>query len=247
MLMEKQSTSKLLGENEPISEASLCRTYDLGTIKYEKALQLQNKLFSARIAGEIPDTILFLQHPSVLTIGASGNEKNIIVPRDLLARDGISICRIDRGGDITYHGPGQLVVYPIIDLRAKGIGPTQYVRYLEEVVIRALDSFYIKANRDPEYPGIWAGLDKICALGIRLIRWVTMHGFALNVSTDLKYFSYINPCGIVGRQVTSMSKLLGHDIALETVIHCITEQWAQIFNAKVREASARELYRYYVK
>ena len=226
------------------SKTSLCQVYDLGTVDYEKALQLQNKLVSARIAAEIPDTILFLQHPSVLTIGVSGNEEGVIASRDLLAQERIAIFHIDRGGGITYHGPGQLVGYPIIDLRTKGIGPTQYVRHLEEVIIRALATFSITANRDPEYPGVWVGQDEICALGIRVIHWVTMHGFALNVNTDLKYFTYITPCGITDRQATSMSRFLAHDIALENVVPCIIEQWAQVFNMKIRQESAEELLRY---
>lgn len=248
MLGERPFISKRLrSEGESISEASRCRAYDLGLVEYEKALQLQNNLVSARLGGEIPDTVLILQHPSVLTIGVSGNEKNVIAPRDLLASEGIAVLHVDRGGDITYHGPGQLVGYPIVNLRAKGIGPTQYVRYLEEVIIRTLDAFSIKANRDSEYPGVWVGLDKICALGIRLTWWVTMHGFALNVNNDLKYFTYINPCGITDRQVTSMSRLMGHEIALETVIPCMIEQWGHVFNTEIRQGSVEEIHRHYVK
>ena len=242
MLKEKASIPKLM--RGFISITNPCRAYDLGTVDYEKALQLQNKLVSARMAAEIPDIILFLQHPSVLTIGVSGNEEGIVASKDLLAQEGVATFHVDRGGGITYHGPGQLVGYPIVDLRAKGIGPTQYVRHLEEVIIRAMATFSITANRDPEYPGVWIGRDKICALGIRVIHWVTMHGFALNVNTDLKYFNYITPCGITDRQITSMSRLLIKGIALENVISCITEHWEQVFDMKIEQGHTERLLRY---
>lgn len=208
---------------------------------------MQNNLVSARLAGEIPDVILFLQHPSVLTIGVSGSEESVIASRDLLAGEGIAIFHVDRGGGITYHGAGQLVGYLIFDLKTKGKGIHQYVRHLEEVIIRTLHVFSIPAYHDSQYPGVWVGEDKICALGIRVTHWVTKHGFALNVNTDLRYFTYITPCGITDRQVTSMSRLLGHDIALEDVTSCILEQCAQVFNINIRQESAEELNSYYVR
>ena len=233
-------------EKELISRATLCRTYDLGIVEYDKSLQLQNNLVSARIAGEIPDMILLLQHFSVLTIGASGKEEDIIVSRDLLGDEGISILRTDRGGGVTYHGPGQLVGYLIFDLQTKGKDIHQFVRNLEEVIIRTLDDFSIPAYVDPQYPGVWVGQDKICALGIRVTRWVTKHGFALNVNTDLSHFTFIIPCGITGRQVTSMSQLLGHDVALEDVTSCILEQCAEVFNIDIKQESTEEFNSYYV-
>ena len=246
MLGERASISKRLKGGELISSASLCRAYDLGLVEYEKALKLQNNLVSARLAGEIPDVILLLQHPPVLTIGVSGSEENIVASRDLLAGEGVAILHVDRGGGITYHGPGQLVGYPIFDLKTKGKGIQQYVRHLEEVIIRTLDVFSIPANHDSQYPGVWVGQDKICALGIRVTHWVTKHGFALNVNTDLKYFDYITPCGITNRHVTSVSQLLGYDIALEDVTSCIFELCAQVFNMNIRQESTEELNSYYV-
>ncbi len=231
-------------EGESISMTSLCRVYDLGVVEYEESLRLQDELVSARIAGDIPDVILFLQHPPVFTIGASGSEANIIASRDLLDSEGISVLHIDRGGDITYHGPGQLMGYLIFDLKANGRGIHQYVRNLEEVVIRTLDAFSIPAYRYPQCPGVWVGQGKICALGIRVSRWVTKHGFALNVNTDLEYFNYIIPCGITDRRVTSMSRLLGRDIALEDVTSCMLEQCAQVFNTDIRQGSVEELNRF---
>jgi len=232
---------------ESISRLNPCQAYNLGVIEYEKALQLQNNLVSARIAGDIPDIALLLQHPPVLTIGTSGNEQNILTSRDCLASEGISVIHADRGGDVTYHGPGQLVGYLIFDLKRKGTGLHQYVRHLEEAIIRTLDRFSITAHRDPHYPGVWVGHAKICALGIRVSRWVTKHGFALNVNTDLKHFASIIPCGIAGRRVTSMSQVLGHDIALEEVASCLCEQCARVFHITIRQKPAEELIGYYVR
>jgi len=234
-------------KTEFISRAGLCRAYDLGIVEYDKALELQNNLVSARLAGEIPDVILFLQHPSLLTVGASGSEKNIVASKGMPSGERVPIYHVDRGGDVTYHGPGQLVGYLIFDLKAKGKDIHQYVRDLEEVIIRTLDAFSIKACRDSKYPGVWVGLKKICAVGIRVTHWVTKHGFALNVNTDLRYFTYITPCGISDRQVTSMSRLLGHDIALEDVTSCLLERCAQVFNMDVRQESIEELNSYYVQ
>jgi len=231
---------------ELLSRVTLCRTYDLGTVEYDESLQLQNNLVSARIAGEIPDTMLFLQHFPVLTIGVSGKEEDIIVPGDLLDDEDIAIFYTDRGGGVTYHGPGQLVGYLIFDLQTKGKDIHRFVRNLEEVIIRTLDTFSIPAYVDPQYPGVWVEQAKICALGIRVTRWVTKHGFALNVNTDPRHFSFIIPCGITDRQVTSMSQLLGHDIALEDVTSCILEQCAEVFNIDIKQESAKELDSYHV-
>jgi len=232
---------------ESVSKLNLCQAYNLGIIEYEKARQLQNNLVSARIAGDIPDIALLLQHPPVLTIGASGNEQNILTSRDRLASEGISVIATDRGGDVTYHGPGQLVGYLIFDLKTKGKGLHQYVRHLEEVIIRTLNYFSITAHRDPQYPGVWVGHAKIGALGIRVSRWVTKHGFALNVNTDPKHFACITPCGIADRQVTSMAQLLGHEIALEAVASCLCEQCARVFHINISQKPAEELIGYYVR
>ncbi len=230
-----------------VSRPSLCKVYDLSVVEYSRALQLQKNLVSARLAGEIPDLILLLQHPSVFTIGASGNKENTVAPRGSLDSEGLPIFHVDRGGSITYHGPGQLVGYLILDLRAKGVGIYEYVRNVEEVIIQTLDGFSITACRDPKYPGVWVGLEKICAVGIRVTRWVTKHGFALNVNTDLRYFTYITPCGITDRGVTSMSKLLGHDVTLKDVASHILEHCAQVFNMNIRQESTEQLNGYYLQ
>ena len=186
------------------SKAELCQAYILGVTGYNEALQLQEQLVKAHLAGEIPNTILFLQHPPVLTIGTSG-EENIIASLDKLANEGVEIIHTDRGGNITYHGPGQLVGYLIFNLNDDSKDVHQYVHNLEEVIIRMLQDYSIAAHRDSMYPGVWVGEEKICALGIRITNWVTKHGFALNINNELKYFSYINPCGITDRGVTSLS------------------------------------------
>ena len=232
-------------KKESISESNLCQAYDLGIIEYEKALQLQNNLVSTRLNDEIPDIILFLQHPSVVTIGLSGSEENVIASKELLIDKGIRVLHVDRGGDVTYHGPGQLVGYPIFDLSTKGKDIHQFVRNLEKVIIQTLDTFSIPAYHDSQYPGVWVGREKICALGIRVTRWVTKHGFALNVNPDLSHFNYITPCGIADREVTSIAQLLGHNIAMEDVTTCLLEQYAQVFNVTISRTSTEELNYHY--
>jgi lipoic acid synthetase len=208
---------------------------------------LQNNLVSARLTGETPDIILFLQHFPVITIGVSGKAEDIIVSKDLLDGEGIGIFHTDRGGGVTYHGAGQLIGYLIFDLKSKGGDIHQFVHNLEVVIIQTLQAFSIPAYVDPRYPGVWVGQEKICALGMRVTHWVTKHGFALNVNTELKCFNFIIPCGIADRQVTSMSQLLGHDVALEEVTSCILEQCAEVFNMDIKQESAEELNSYYVR
>jgi len=228
-----------------ISSATLCRAYDLGVVNYDESLQLQNGLVSARAAGKIQDIILLLQHFPVITIGVSGKREDITVPKDLLDDKEISVFHTDRGGLVTYHGPGQLVGYVILDLKNKGKDIHQFVRNLEEVIIRTLDAFSISAYVDPQHPGVWVRGDKICTLGLRVTRWITKHGFALNVNTDMSHFTYIIPCGITGQRVTSMAQLLGHDIDLQDVSSCILEQCATVFDMDIEHRSAEELSSYH--
>jgi len=232
-------------EGYSTSKTELCQAYDLGIIEYNKALQLQGRLVSARLANDIPDIILFLQHPPVLTIGVFGGEENIIVPRDVLADEGVAIVRTDRGGNITCHEPGQLVGYPIFNLNTKGRDLHQYVRNLEEVIIRTLCDYSIGAQRDSKHPGVWVGEEKICALGIRVTRWVTKHGFALNVNNELKHFSHVHPCGIANGGVTSMSRLLGHEVMIKDVMLCIVNHCTQVFNIAVELKSPKQFAKYY--
>ena len=221
-----------------------CQAYRLGFIEYARANNLQDRLVSYRITGEIPDTILILQHPSVFTIGVSGNQKDVVASGIQLDKEGIPVVHVDRGGKATYHGPGQLVGYLIMDLRDRERDIHQYVRNLEEVIIRTLRDFCIDGYRDSVYPGVWAEGNKICAVGIRVSRWVSKHGFALNVDTDLRYFTYITPCGVKERGVTSISSLLGHNITIGEVASSLLENCAHVFKMDITQKSPEQLDNY---
>ena len=224
-----------------VAKRGPCKAFDLGVVEYDHAFQLQNRLVASRVAGKIPDLVLLLQHPPVLTIGPMGSEKDIVVPRSSLDSEEIRVFNTDRGGSITYHGPGQLVGYIIADLKAKGIGIHQYVHDVEEVVIGTLNTYGISAGREPKYPGVWVGSEKVCALGIRVSHWVTKHGFALNVNTNMNHFRYITPCGITDRGVTSMSKLLGREVDLAGVAERVLEQCGQVFDMDISREPVEQL------
>lgn len=193
----------------------------LGTISYEDGLALQAELVEQRKAGAIPDTLLLLEHPPVITLGVKtrSGPKHIVATDEMLAAEGVSVHETGRGGDVTYHGPGQLVGYPILDLAPDRKDVHAYVRDIEEILIRSAASFGIDARRVPGLTGVWVGPEgreeKLAAIGIRISRWVTSHGFALNVSTHLDHFNLIVPCGIVDRGVTSLEKLLGRAVTMD--------------------------------
>jgi len=203
---------------------------------YENALRLQNRLVQARLREEISDVLLLLQHPPVITIGKSGKVQNVLAPETTLRDKGIRVIYTDRGGDVTYHGPGQLVVYPIFSLRAYGLSVPDYVWNLEETVIRLLARYGILAGRVPKLRGVWVGNEKICALGVHLSRWISKHGLALNVNTDLDYFNLINPCG-TGRPATSMARILGRSLPMEEVESGMVQTFAQVFGLSLSEES----------
>jgi len=207
----------------------VCLVHILGLVDYHKGLLLQERLLALRKCGAISDVLLLLQHPSVLTIGRSGIDKNIIIPKETLVEEGIPVFYTNRGGDVTYHGPGQIVGYPILHLIENGLTVHQYVWNLEEIVIRTLADLGIDSQRIPELRGVWVGQEKICAVGVRVSGRVTMHGFALNVNTNLKYFTYIVPCGIMGRSVTSISKLLGHEVDIKEIQERLLRHFSQVF------------------
>ncbi len=207
----------------------VCLVCDLGLVDYHKGLLLQEKLLNLRKSGTISDVLLLLQHPSVFTIGRSGIVENVIVPKETLVKEGIPVFHTNRGGDITYHGPGQLVGYPILNLREDGLTVHQYVWNLEEVVIRTLADFGIGGQRVSRRRGVWVGEEKVCALGLRVSGEVSMHGFALNVNTNLKYFTYIIPCGITGVSITSVSKLLGHEVEIGEIQENLLRHFSQVF------------------
>lgn len=201
---------------------------DLGQIDYAEAWKLQTELFDANVDAkregrQTENTLLFCEHPHVLTLGKSAKENNVLFDENFLKQKGVSLFHVDRGGDVTYHGLGQLVGYPIFDLDTFGLGLKQYVHLLEEIVIRLLSLYDLKAERLEGATGVWLDVDnplqsrKICAIGVRSSRYITMHGFALNINTDLSYFSLINPCGFVDKGVTSMQKELGRELNMEVV------------------------------
>lgn len=209
--------------------------YDLPVVEFEEALQLQKRLVQARIAGKIPDVLLLLEHPPVLTIGRFGTIKDIIAPMETLAQEGISISHTDRGGGVTYHGPEQLVGYPILSLKELGLSVSQYVWNLEAAIIKLLLDLGIYAQRVPKYPGVWVGEEKVCAIGLHITHYVSRHGFALNVNTDLRCFNYINPCGITNRAVTSVSKLLGYKITVDEIKQPLVQAFSQVFKFRPKQ------------
>lgn len=216
-----------------------CRVFRLGIVDYEKALRLQNRLAEARKTEEIPDTLLLLQHPPVVTIGKSGKAQNILHPQDLAGKK-IPVIYTDRGGDVTYHGPGQLVVYPILNLRPHKLSVPEYVWSLEEMTIRLLSHYGIAAQRVDKMRGVWVGLEKIASLGVHLSRWISKHGLALNVNTDLAPFQLINPCG-TGRKVTSLARLTGREIPLAEVETGMIQSFADVFRSAILEEDPKNL------
>ena len=217
----------------------MLRVYRLGLTDYGQASHFQDRLLEARLREEVPDTLVLLEHPSTLTLGREDDGRHLLVDRGALARQGISLIATDRGGSITWHGPGQVVGYPIIDLKRRGRDIQKYIHELEEVLIRVLADFGLCGGRDDDHVGVWVGLDKIAAIGVRVRRWVTKHGFALNVNNDLAVFSLINPCGIADRGVTSMARLLGHPLSLDAVCDRIEIRFAEVFDLTSDDSQVR--------
>ncbi len=211
----------------------------LGVIPYERALKLQQGLMQARAKGTIPDVLLLLQHPPVFTIGRFRGEEDIIVPPATLTQKGAAVFYTNRGGGITYHGPGQLVGYPILNLEENSLDVREYIRKLEAVIIKLLLTLGIQGHRVAKYPGVWVGEEKVCSIGIHISHYITMHGFALNVNTDLRYFEFINPCGIKGKVMTSVSKLLGHPVEVETVIECLLNCFSAVFGLRCNRGDGK--------
>jgi lipoyl(octanoyl) transferase len=207
----------------------------LGRVAYADSLALQRALVEERKAGAIDDQLLFVEHPHVLTLGVRGDggRSHILASPDLLALRGVEVHETGRGGDITYHGPGQIVGYPIVDLKPDRQDVHRYVRDIEEVLIRTAAEYGIEAGRVDGLTGVWVGRDKLAAIGVRIARWVTSHGFALNVTTDLDYFNLIVPCGIADRGVTSLERLLGRAIDRREVEGHIVAHFCRVFDRTV--------------
>ena len=210
-------------------------------LRYGPAWDLQKALLRARVEQEVPDVLLLVEHPPVYTIGRRGGDEHLLVGPTFLESKGAEVFHIDRGGDITFHGPGQLVGYPILDLTDHRRDVHWYLRQLEESLIRTLAEFGIRAGRQEGLTGVWIGDEKVAAIGIKVSRWVTMHGFALNVTTDLRYFDYIVPCGISDKRVTSMERLLGRPVSLSEVARVYVRAFGELFRLRPRNVSLTAL------
>jgi len=207
----------------------------LGVVPYDEALAMQRQLVEERRAGRVPDLLLLLQHPAVITLGVKGDggRANIVATDERLAELGIAVHETGRGGDVTYHGPGQIVGYPILDLKPDRCDVHRYVRDLEEVMIRVCADSGVTAGRIQGVTGTWVGAEKIGAIGVRLSRWITSHGFAFNVSTDLDHFKLIVPCGISDRGVTSLERATGTGVSMTDAEDAIVREFAAVFDRRV--------------
>jgi lipoyl(octanoyl) transferase len=230
-----------------------CWTVDLGLIGYEAAWELQRRVVAARKLGSIPDVLLLCEHPHVITLGRSGKTEHLLAPENLMKQMGVEFHATNRGGDITYHGPGQIVAYPILNLAQIRRDVVWYVRQLEEAMIRATAEYGIAAKRCEGRTGIWVDVvdgaepdgaqaeEKLGAIGVHISRWVTSHGLAYNVSTDLQYFELIVPCGISDKRATSLERLLGRRIETADAAPRLVRHLGDCFGREMRAASAEEL------
>lgn len=211
----------------------------LGLVEYEDGLQLMQTLARKRERGEGEDVLLLLEHPPVLTLGRAAKSENILLPPEELEARGVHLFETDRGGDVTYHGPGQLVGYPVFDLKPDRKDVRRYVNGLEESIIRSLADFGITAGRIPKWTGVWVGEEedpnavKVCAMGVHIRKWITTHGFALNVRPDLRHFGMIVPCGIQDRGVSSISEILGRPVALDEAAEKVAKRMGEVFEAEL--------------
>jgi lipoyl(octanoyl) transferase len=210
----------------------------LGTVGYPEALAMQRALVEERRADRVPDLLILLQHPPVITLGVKGDggRSNVLATTDRLAELGIAVEETGRGGDVTYHGPGQVVGYPILDLRPDRQDVHRYVRDLEDVMIRTCADYGLTAGRLAGLTGAWIGAEKIGAIGVRISRWITSHGFAFNVSTRLDHFQLIVPCGISDRGVTSLERATGRAVPIGEAEERIAEHFAGVFDREVHQA-----------
>lgn len=223
-----------------------CLVVELGRIGYAEAWALQRALVAARKADAVPDVLLLCEHPHVITLGRNGNREHLLASEHLLRQMGVEFCETDRGGDITYHGPGQIVGYPIVKLSELRRDVGWYVRQLEEVMIRTTADFRIAAKRLEGKTGIWVDAsgteeEKLGAIGVHLSRWVTSHGFAYNVSTDLRFFDLIVPCGIAGRRATSLERLLARAVQQDEVAPPMVRHFGDVFSLEMHAATREEI------
>lgn len=217
---------------------------DLGLIDYAKAWEIQEDIFAKTIEqkkenNQTIGTFIFCEHPHVFTLGKSGDEQNFLINKDFLKQIKATYFKTNRGGDITYHGPGQIIGYPIIDLEKVKVSLKDYIYKLEEVIIKTIATYHVKGEHNKQATGVWIDNDlpqkarKICAIGVKASKFITMHGLALNVNTNLNYFDYINPCGFTDKGVTSLQKELQKTVEIEEVKTLILEKFQEIFNVEV--------------
>ncbi len=221
--------------------AQFTTVIDLGRTRFAETWKLQQQLWDLRHRGSVGDLLLFTEHEHVYTIGKGGDENHLLANDEELSRTGAEMFRIDRGGDVTYHGPGQIVGYPILDLSVSQPDIHRYLRNLEEVIILTLREFAIEGGREEGMTGVWVGGNKVAALGVKVSRWVTMHGFSLNVNTDLSRFDRIIPCGIFHKGVTSMERLLGHSVELSEVRTRLAAAFGGVFGTDMNPGSLSEM------
>lgn len=218
-----------------IATERIVRVKRLGRIRYADGLEVQQELIDARKAGRTDDHLLLLEHDAVYTLGRRGDLGHIRIGDEERRRLGIELHRTNRGGDVTWHGPGQLVGYPIVSLAPDRKDLVRYVRDLEEVLIRTLADFGIRGERVEKLTGVWVGDEKVAAIGVRIARWVTSHGFALNVCNSLAHYDHIVPCGISDRGVTTMSRLAGREIGVDEAAGRVAAHFADVFERRVEE------------
>lgn len=214
---------------------------NLGLMDYKKAWDLQHDLWARRAEEKLPDLLLLLEHPHVITLGRRGIRSHLIASQEALDSMGVPIFHVERGGDVTYHGPGQMVVYPILDLKGYGYRVVRYIDQLEEIILRILRDFGIEGRRDPLNRGVWVNGDKIASVGVTIKRWVTFHGFALNYETDLQYFDLMHPCGLERQRMTSMAKILGKRVSRESLVERTTFYFKEIFKRHWEEKDLSEV------
>ncbi len=208
------------------------RVLDLGLRDYQEVWALQNRLVKKRISGQIEDTLILVEHFPVITLGRRGKEEEVLASPEYLSQKGVTLFHVDRGGKVTFHGPGQLVVYPILNLTLDKRDIHQYIRNLEEAIIKSLARLGVRGERKKGYTGVWIGEEKLASIGIGVKRWVTYHGLALNVTTDLSYFSLINPCGLEEKKITSLARVLSSKIKMERVKTLFVNSFCEVFKRK---------------
>lgn len=235
-----------LNDKGPVNSATkICLAVDLGVIPYKEGVDLQTRLVAARLAGTIGDVLLVCQHRHVITFGRNSKREHLLASNQVLEQMSVEVQETDRGGDITYHGPGQVVGYPILNLGEIRRDVEWYVRQLEEVMIRATADFGATARRIPGMTGIWVdaprGQEKLGALGVHISRWVTSHGFAYNVATDLRYFELIVPCGLEGKRATSLESVIGRAVPVWAAAQSLDAHFGDIFGFRMQQASRGQL------